>query len=93
VAAECNDLRADGVRNAPQVIAERRGITVTTVRMLLHRASVDQGITIDRPHTLPSLADALRIVADWYASSEGRDVLVEDLAAAGYQLPGKEPTS
>ena len=31
--------------------------------------------------------DVLRIVADWYASSEGRDVLGEDLAAAGYPIP------
>lgn len=31
--------------------------------------------------------DVLRIVADWYASSEGRDVLREDLAAAGHPLP------
>ncbi|MDX3839851.1 hypothetical protein [Streptomyces europaeiscabiei] len=31
--------------------------------------------------------DVLRIVADWYASSEGRDVLVEDLAAAGFPIP------
>ena len=31
--------------------------------------------------------DVLRIVADWYASSEGRDVLFEDLAAAGHPLP------
>jgi hypothetical protein len=36
--------------------------------------------------------EVLRIVADWYASSEGRDVLVEDLAAAGYQLPDEERT-
>lgn len=33
----------------------------------------------------------LRIVADWYASSEGRDVLIEDLAAAGHQLPEATP--
>jgi hypothetical protein len=31
--------------------------------------------------------DVMRIVADWYASSEGRDVLIEDLAAAGYPIP------
>jgi hypothetical protein len=31
--------------------------------------------------------DVMRIIADWYASSEGRDVLIEDLAAAGYLLP------
>jgi hypothetical protein len=31
--------------------------------------------------------DVLRIIADWYASSEGRDVLVEDLADAGHALP------
>jgi len=34
--------------------------------------------------------DVLRIIADWYASSEGRDVLAEDLADAGHALP--EPT-
>lgn len=31
--------------------------------------------------------DVLRIVGDWYASSEGRDVLIEDLTAAGYSIP------
>lgn len=87
VAAECNDLRTQGVRNAVQAIAERRGITVSTVRMLLHRASTEHGVTIVDPPLLPSLGGALRIVADWYASSEGRDVLIEDLAAAGYPIP------
>ena len=38
-------------------------------------------------------AEVLRIVADWYASSEGRDVLIEDLAAAGYPLPDEEQPS
>ena len=37
-------------------------------------------------------AEVLRIVAGWYASSEGRDVLIEDLAAAGYPLPDEGPT-
>jgi len=37
--------------------------------------------------------DVLRVVAEWYASSEGRDVLIEDLAEAGYALPDEEPTS
>jgi hypothetical protein len=31
------------------------------------------------------------ITAAWYASSEGRDVLIEDLAAAGHPLPEDEP--
>jgi hypothetical protein len=87
VAAECNALRTEGVRNAVQAIADRRGITVSTVRMLLHRASTDHGVTIVDPPTVPSLEGALRIVADWYASSEGRDVLHDELTAAGYQLP------
>jgi hypothetical protein len=87
VAAECNDLRKAGVRNATLVIAERRGVTAQTVRMLLHRASTEHGIEIVDQPTVPSLEGALRIVADWYASSEGRDVLIEDLAAAGYPIP------
>lgn len=87
VATECNDLRTQGVRNATLVIAERRGVTAQTVRMLLHRASTEHGITITAPPTVPSLDGMLRIVADWYASSEGRDVLAEELAAAGYSLP------
>ncbi|MDT0608811.1 hypothetical protein [Streptomyces lancefieldiae] len=32
-------------------------------------------------------AEVLRVVARWAASSEGRDVLVEELADAGYRLP------
>lgn len=87
VAAECNDLRTQGVRNATVIIAERRGVTAQTVRMLLHRASTEHGITLVDQPTVPSLEGAMRIVADWYQSSEGRDVLVEDLAAAGYRLP------
>lgn len=87
VAAECNALRTEGIRNAVQAIAERRGITVSTVRMLLHRASTENGITLVDPPLLPSLEGAMRIVADWYASPEGRDVLIEDLAAAGYPIP------
>lgn len=87
VAAECNDLRTQGIRNATLVIAERRGITAQTVRMLLHRATTEHGIKIVDQPTLPSLDGALRIIADWYASSEGRDVLIEDLTAAGYPIP------
>lgn len=90
VAHECNDLRNAGVLNAITAIAERRSMSYSTVSMVLHRARTDYGVTITDPPTGPSLAGALRIVADWYASSEGRDVLAEDLAAAGYPLP--EPT-
>lgn len=87
VAIECNDLRAAGVRDAAKVIADRRSLTASAVRVLLHRASTTHGITItDKPAT-PSLEGALQIVADWYASSEGRDVLVDELTAAGYTLP------
>lgn len=86
VAAECNDLRAAGVRNAITAIAERRRMSHSTVTMIVHRAR-NCGITIIDSPTLPSLEGAMRIVADWYRSSEGRDVLVEDLAAAGYPIP------
>lgn len=34
----------------------------------------------------------LRLVAGWYASSEGRHVLAEDLAAAGYPLSEADPS-
>jgi hypothetical protein len=54
-------------------------------------------VTIQRrtsptPHQFRQRAErqrdgALRIVADWYASSEGRDVLYDELTAAGYALP------
>jgi hypothetical protein len=87
ISAECNDLRNAGVRNAITAIAERRGMSHSTVTMILHRARTDYGITIVDQPTLPSLEGAMRIIADWYASSEGRDVLVEDLAAAGYPIP------
>jgi len=87
VSAECNDLRRAGTHNAITAIAQRRGISQSTVTMILHRARTKYGITVIDQPTLPSLEGALRIVADWYASSEGRDVLIEDLAAAGYQLP------
>ncbi|MCA1218673.1 hypothetical protein [Streptomyces sp. 8L] len=41
------------------------------------------------------LSSVLRIVSAWAASSEGRDVLIEDLAAAGHPLPDEktEPTA
>lgn len=90
VAIECNDLRTAGVRDVAKIIADRRGLTASAVRVLLHRASGTHGIAIVEPPAVPSLEGALRIVADWYASSEGRDVLVEDLAAAGYTLPDAE---
>ncbi|WP_319052648.1 hypothetical protein [Streptomyces europaeiscabiei] len=58
-------------------------------------------VTIQRryrptPHEFRQRAEkqrdgVLQLVADWYASSEGRDVLVEDLAAAGYPLPAPTP--
>jgi hypothetical protein len=32
----------------------------------------------------------LRLIARWVASSEGRDVLVDELAAAGYPLPSAD---
>jgi hypothetical protein len=86
IAAECNDLRTAGVRNAITAIAERRRMSHSTVTMILHRAR-NCGITIIDQPTLPSLDGALRIVADWYASSEGRDVLIEDLTTAGYSIP------
>lgn len=87
VAAECNDLRKAGVRNATTAIAERRGMSHSTVTMILHRARTDYGITIIDPPTLPSLEGAMQIIADWYTSSEGRDVLIDDLATAGYPIP------
>lgn len=87
VAQECTDLRKAGVRNAITAIAERRGLSYSTVSMLLHRARRDLGIEIAVQPTSPALEGALRIIADWYASSEGRDVLIEDLTAAGYSLP------
>lgn len=34
-----------------------------------------------------SLNGLLKLVSDWYRSSEGRDVLFEDLITAGYRLP------
>jgi hypothetical protein len=92
VAAECNDLRNAGVRNAVTAIAERRGMSHSTVTMILHRARTNHGITVIDQPTLPSLEGALQIIADWYASSEGRDVLVEELAAAGYRLPDSGDT-
>lgn len=46
-----------------------------------------------QPETQAVRDGVLRVVADWYASSEGRDVLIEDLAAAGYPLPDGEPAS
>jgi hypothetical protein len=87
VAHECNDLRSAGVRNAITAIAERRGMSHSTVTMILHRARNDYGVPIVDPPTVPSLDGVLRIVADWYASSEGRDVLYDELTAAGFQLP------
>jgi hypothetical protein len=92
VAAECNDLRANGVRNAVQAIADRRGITVSTVRMLLHRASTDNGVALVAPPAVPSLEGALRIVSDWcIEANECGGVDAGDLAfrltSAGYQLP------
>ncbi|MDX3544344.1 hypothetical protein PV729_45425 [Streptomyces europaeiscabiei] len=58
-------------------------------------------VTIQRrthptPHEFRQRAEkqrdgVLQLVADWYASSEGRDVLIEDLAAAGYPLPAPTP--
>jgi hypothetical protein len=42
----------------------------------------------------PDRADViLRLVASWAASSEGRDVLVEELAAAGHPLPEESSCS
>lgn len=38
VVHECDALRREGVRNAAGVIAERRGVPVSTVRGWLHRA-------------------------------------------------------
>lgn len=38
-----------------------------------------------------ALARVLGIVAEWAASPEGRDVLVEELTAAGYPLPETDP--
>ena len=87
VAHECNDLRDTGVRNAVTVIAQRRGMSHSTVSMILHRARTDYGVTVVDSPSGPSLAGALRIVSDWYRSSEGRDVLIEDLTAAGYPIP------
>jgi hypothetical protein len=51
-------------------------------------AGVQQMLTRMRANAAThDLGELLRLVAVWAASSEGRDVLVEDLIAAGYRLP------
>lgn len=60
---------------------ENRGaMTTTTLRSISYGGGVQST-------ALLVLAAQGRIVADWYASSEGRDVLYDELAAAGFQLP------
>ena len=44
------------------------------------------------PADADSLATILRIVADWHHGSEGGDVLIEELAQAGFRLPAAEVT-
>jgi hypothetical protein len=53
--------------------------TVADVQHMLTRMRADAA-THDHHHLL-------RLIAKWAASSEGRDVLVDDLIAAGYRLP------
>lgn len=54
-------------------------VTASDVQHLLTRMRADTAST--------TLTDLLRLLAVWAASSEGRDVLIDDLITAGYRLP------
>lgn len=49
VANECNDLRRAGAKDAISQIAKRRGITESTVRMILHRAQSNDIELVPQP--------------------------------------------
>lgn len=59
--------------------ADGEETTVGDAQQMLTRMRADAAT-----HSLNGL---LKLVSDWYRSSEGRDVLFEDLITAGYRLP------
>lgn len=67
----------------PCVAGEEQNETPEAVEHMLARMRADAAAD--------SFDGLLRIIADWYRSSEGRDVLFKDLIAAGYRLPERAP--
>ncbi|MFM9811630.1 hypothetical protein ACKI16_24345 [Streptomyces scabiei] len=83
---------AEGVQRAVSELrrlaaeAQPASASVTDVQHMLTRMRANAS-THDLGHLL-------RLIADWYRSSEGRDALFDDLIAAGYRLPeGDEPAA
>lgn len=75
--------RAADDAQGPCVAGEQQNETPEAVEHMLTRMRADAATD--------SFDGLLRIIADWYRSSEGRDVLFEDLIAAGYRLPERTP--
>ncbi|MGH3585480.1 MAG: hypothetical protein ACRDQ0_04065 [Pseudonocardia sp.] len=87
VANECNDLRSEGSKDAVSQIAKRRGVTESTVRMILHRAQNNGVGLVPQPTARTLLRSRYVDVISRYSPGHAEELADELLAIWDVEAP------